>query len=466
MKQVVFINPPTPGFRKITRNVDCASESKGNYLLQPFDFLLLTGTFQRETPIHFIDAVAEMMDVRSALDRLQALKPDLIITAIIDAAWNDDLGFIRSLRAQHPDVPILAFGDALMEESNAAIVSELVDGIIVSPLLLDPSPLKKFTRGEVEQNRALMGLRSSRSFVAESKTPTRRSILLPRHELFLHPRYRWPFATYRRYTTVMVAWGCPYSCSYCTSSKLPSLFRSHDEVLAELAAIKRLGVQEIYFGDKSFGVPSENAKALLRGMVQADFRFSWSTYFHPAQFSPEFLELMKAAGCHTIIVGIESEDVDSLSRFGRRIKKEKIEGMVRYANELKINVCGDFLFGLPGEDRQAILSTIRYSLRLDIDFASFNIAAPLPGSIVKRRAIEDGRMAEDDHHFDSVGKGRVLASDKVGADDLENLRNMAVRKFYLRPKYLLKRLSRLRGIEHLWIQLGEMFEVLRKARRA
>ena len=72
-------------------------------------------------------------------------------------------------------------------------------------------------------------------------------------------------------------------------------------------------------------------------------------------------------------------------------------------------------------------------------------------------------MVAGDHHFDSVGKGRILASNVLSASELEKFRNRAVQKFYLRPGYLLKRVARLRGIEHFRIQFAEMLEMLRKS---
>jgi radical SAM superfamily enzyme YgiQ (UPF0313 family) len=172
---------------------------------------------------------------------------------------------------------------------------------------------------------------------------------------------------------------------------------------------------------------------------------------------------MKKAGCHTIILGIESFNISSLEKYGRITSKEKIENLIRKANEIKLNICADFIIGLPGETKRDILQTIKYSKSLDIDYASFNIAAPLPGSVFKKSAIADGRINESDHHFDSVGNARTLSSDQLPNTELINLRNLAVRSFYLRPGYVIKRIMRLRSVEHFLIQFEEMFQILKKA---
>lgn len=464
MKQVLFVNPPTPDRRKYTRNVDSASESKGNYLLQPFDFLLLSGSFPREHfEIEFIDAVANRWDLEKVFSLLKDKKPDIVVTAVIDALWATDRQFLDSLRILFPEACILSFGDALLEDKNAFDALRAADGIIASPLTFKPGNLINWTRDEVQKSSDLLGLRKIGEEPKVVKASTVAHIEQPRHELFLHDSYRWPFASYKRYSTVITSWGCPFTCSYCTASQLPSLYRSSEDVLIELESLQKLGVREIYFGDKSFGLPLQNTLSILQGMIEKKFSFSWSSYFHPNQYTPDLLELMKKSGCHTLIIGIETEDLASLKKYRRHVSRERIEGLIKHANKLKINICGDFLFGLLDEGEKEILKSIDYATRLKIDYASFNIASPLPNSSIKQAAVADGRMKADDHHFDTVGSARILSARHVSGDRLRDLRNRAVRRFYLRPGYLVKRLSRLRGFEHFMIQFEEMFELLKKS---
>ncbi|OFY98163.1 MAG: hypothetical protein A2Z97_06910 [Bdellovibrionales bacterium GWB1_52_6] len=459
----MFINPSTPGNRKITRNTDCASESKGNYLLQPFDFLSLSGAFGADTQIHFIDAVADRLSDSACFERIALLKFRLVIVAIVDLTWTRDYQFISELRNKYPEMAILAFGDALIEDESAKKLNSIVDGIVVSPFLFKPGKVDCWTREAFQRvDRAACGLRTETSYSGTCKKPVLCDLGPPRHELFKHVRYRWPFSRYKKYTTVTATWGCPYSCSYCTSSRLPPLYRDHTSIVEELRMIKALGIREIYFGDKSFGIPVENTTKLLEGMIREKMSFSWSTYLHPRQATPAFLRLMKEAGCHTIITGIETSAPGRLQRFGRSIGEGQIEKVLQAAKEAGLQVCGDFLLGLPGENEDDILATIDYSLRLALDYASFNIVAPLPGSSIKALAVSEGRMRADDHHFDSVGGSNVLGSALVSAERLQRLRNQAVVGFYLRPGYLLRRVLGVRGWEHFQLQLAEAFELLFK----
>jgi len=462
MRSVVLINPPTPGSRKFTRNADCAAESKGNYLWQPYDFLLLSGAFADSVHVHFIDAVAEELDVAQVLARVQQCNGDLLITAIVDVLWSSDLAFLQRLRKLYPDKPILCFGDALIEEQNARTAWDSADGIVVNPFRFHADLLVKWTREEIRQNSLALGLRRPQEQSLLLKTVQSGRSLSPRHQLFLHPRYRWPFASFKKYTTITTSWGCPYSCSYCTGASLESRYRPAENILQEMRGIRDLGIKEIYFSDKSFGLPAANTLEVLDGMIRENFNFSWSTYIHPNQFSVELFDKMRASGCHTVIIGIETPKLDQLRKMGRVISQNKLEDLLQYAYSHGLNVCGDFILGLPEDSESDVQALISYSLSLPIDYASYNIATPLPGSSIKAAALAAGTITSDDHHFDSSGGTRTMDSPHIRAQRLLELRTQAVRRFYLRPGYLIGRLKRIRGWQHFQIQFEEMLELFRK----
>ena len=97
-------------------------------------------------------------------------------------------------------------------------------------------------------------------------------------------------------------------------SRFPNIWRHYQEVLTEMEHIKKIGIEEIYIGDRSFGLPRKNVISLLKEMVERDYGFSWSTYFHPNQYDPELFDLMVESGCHTVIIGVESADIKGLGK--------------------------------------------------------------------------------------------------------------------------------------------------------
>lgn len=463
MKNVVLVNPPSPAGRKIIRNTDCAIESKANYLIQPYDLILLSGCFPVDCPVSLVDATVDKLSATEALDRISAAHPDIIIQSLSEVCWENDFAFLQEVRRRFADAIVLVFGDAFVEDHSADMVGPYADGIVVSPLLLDVETLLTLRRDDLASHPPLGGFREQ-GFYAESisKKPGVRAIGIPRHELFQKPGYRWPFARHLAYATVMVSWGCPYRCSYCIDSRFPFLYRPFESVLPELDRIKDMGLKELYFADKSFGLPKDNMTSLLRAMADRQYHFSWSTYMHPLQYSPEFLELMHQTGCHSVVTGVETFQAERLKIYGRYVDPDQIRAMVRHVHKLGMNICGDFILGLADETESDIRRSIDFALELDLDFASFNIATPMPGSSIRKSALTDGRMTEETRHFDTLGKGNILGSNVLSPEQLIALRSLAVKKFYLRPRYFLKRLLGLRTLDQFRIQFGEMIQLLKK----
>lgn len=89
----------------------------------------------------------------------------------------------------------------------------------------------------------------------------------------------------------------------------------------------------------------------------------------------------------------------------------------------------------------------------------------MPGSPIRENAIKTEKMMPDDSEFDSLSRKKVLGSSQLSPEELVKLRNKAVKQFYLRPSYLLRRLMNINNVECLAIQVREMLELTRKAWR-
>ena len=163
-----------------------------------------------------------------------------------------------------------------------------------------------------------------------------------------------------------------------------------------------------------------------------------------------------------MIIGIDSANTEALVQYNRKVSRQKIEGLIAHANRLGISICADLILGLGHETEADIVNTINYALSLPIDFASFNIAAPLPGSSIRRQAVASGKLVFGKEGFDTSGQAGIIGSEKISVEAIKKLRKKAFRRFYLRPSYLLRRLSKTSSFEHLLIQLLEMAAMAKK----
>ena len=78
-------------------------------------------------------------------------------------------------------------------------------------------------------------------------------------------------------------------------SGLGSKFRSVEDVLAELRALKALGVREIFFIDQTWGVRKERNRELCRRMIDEGLDLGWVTYTRADLLQPDDLALWRKA---------------------------------------------------------------------------------------------------------------------------------------------------------------------------
>jgi radical SAM superfamily enzyme YgiQ (UPF0313 family) len=122
------------------------------------------------------------------------------------------------------------------------------------------------------------------------------------------------------------------------------------------------------------------------------------------------------------------------------------------ARRLGMETRGYFMLGYPGETRDEIEETIRLSIELPLDWASYTITSTLPGTDIYRDALAAGRYQEEywqqysQQHF-SGPPG--YASNELDERELEAALKRAYRRFYLRPALIAGKVASRR----LWKQL-------------
>lgn len=450
---IAFINPPGP--KKLYRSMTCTYVSKANYIWQPHDFVGLSSQIPAEWELVFHDASLTGLSREALFFRLDTRPPDAAVLAFSSIVYHDDLAFVRSFRERYPETVLFLIGDIFLEEvfrfdclaeCDAILLNSIDSGLapfLESGRITSPN-LVTYASGAWETSREIASKR-----VASG---------VPRHAAFLDRRYRFPFSKGFLYTTVATQFGCPFSCSYCTQCRIPVTWRPWQEVIEELALVRSLRVRDLFFWDPSFGFPKENAVALLEEMLRRDFGFRWTCYANPGLLDDAMLGLMARAGCHTAMIGVEDQDTEMLkSAFRRNVGGERISGFCAGAKRAGIRVCGDFIIGL-NSDTAAVERMVEFARTLKLDFASFNLLTPLLGSGIRADMVAAGKL--DPRSVGADTSGTFGCADK----DMLALKNRAVRSFYLRPGYLLRRLAGITTREELVIQLEEMAGLFRKSR--
>lgn len=369
-----------------------------------------------------------------------------------------DYGYFIQLKKFFSDIPFFVIGDICLDRYYRGIILKECSGFVVNPYILDLEKMVELRKNSLPvELPGVYAAEKEGGFCINKKMVYVKSFV-PRHEIFMKPGYKHPFAKRFKHATVMTMFGCPFLCSYCPSSKFAPVVRRHKDVVKELEYLKDLGIKELYFADRTFGFPRKNSLAILDNMIDR-FNFSWSCFLHPKLYSAQLLEKMSLAGCHTVNIGIDSANLGFLKRYKRDVEKDEITQIIDKANELKMSICADFIIGLDHETEKDVMDSISYALHLPIDFASFNVAAPLPGSEIREKAILEGMDVWEIDGFDSSGRDKIMGTVKISHERLQKLRTYAIRRFYGRPAFFLRRLRKTSSLEHLRMQMCQMVKL-------
>ena len=444
--KILLLAPP--GERRYVRDYYCSKVAKADYSYSPVDLLLLSGRFD---DVVFIDAIQEKLSPDQTLARIKKEQPEAIITLASAVSWPEDHAFLARVKQALPRTPILASGDILMEGGPELMIREPWLDVILLDFTNSDAAL--YLAGRPEEMAGAIYRDSDGQPVV--KAPERKpgwidDLPRPRHNLFLPHDYAYPFVRHRRFATVQTDYGCPFPCRFCVMGSLGHRKRPTGEIIEELKHLQDQGIREIYFNDQTFGGTAKRLGELCRAMVEAKINLGWCCW-NRVDVVYDNLELMKQAGCHTIMFGVDSAHDATLKDYRKGYTIAQVRAAFTKCRRLNIRTLGTFMLGLPGEDRAMVQQTLDLALELDPDFASFNVFVPRKGTEVRSRIAEQGGLPDDETPLDQTGAVVSVSNSQISPADLKSLRDRVVRRYYLRPSYIWRRLAGVRTVYDLQV---------------
>lgn len=453
MKQKILLLHVPHRTRKIyLHDYYTSYSSKAYYYWSPADLILISGLV-KEFEVEVIDAIAERLSFTECEARILKFSPDVIIFTTGTATWDNDLLFLKRIKAKTNCLLLGSSAIFMFEPVYFLENFPFLDGLILditSPQIID------FIVGHREANRAVAFRHRDGSLHLPRRQDQDKVFTLPvpLHHLFPYQLNRSPLAQRKPFALVVTSVGCPYSCRFCVVGSLKYRYRPVENIIEELQYLQKLGVKEIMFNDPTFTASRKRIIALCRTMKEKGLYFTWVANAHVATLNEETLKYMRASGGHTLMIGVESANQTILDQYAKGISVEKTKLVFRLCQKYGFRTLAYFIIGLPGETRESILETIRLSLELDCDFASFAIATPDIGSAMREEAIKKGLLSPETRIFDSTAYP-VFTGGNLSKEEIWRLRQKAIRSFYLRPGYIFKRLTRMRSWQELKVHLEQ-----------
>jgi radical SAM superfamily enzyme YgiQ (UPF0313 family) len=202
--------------------------------------------------------------------------------------------------------------------------------------------------------------------------------------------------------------GCPFMCRFCsvpTISGNTFRFKPIEKVIHEIlqmpdpGPVKRLG-KPLYIVDDNFLSKVRYTKDLLKAMVPYRRQgkipdFSAETTFNVA-LDDELLDLLRDAGCTTLIIGFESISEATLVSMDKKVNfcLPFAEG-IKKIHDRGIAVMGNFIVGFDTDTLAVFEDTLKFIDDNDIVYPFFSILTPMPGTQLHEDYKAEGRL---DHY--------------------------------------------------------------------
>ena len=243
---------------------------------------------------------------------------------------------------------------------------------------------------------------------------------------------------------IMATRGCPYMCTFCSSAGTQLRKRSVELVLEEVKLLRdRHGIREFHMVDDNFTLDMEYAKEFLRTLIKHNINASWATPngVRLERLDKPLVHLMREAGFYSLSVGIESGSDPIRIKMKKGSTLKKIRQDLEMVQEVGgVDVTGFFILGFPGETREDIKKTLRFSRELPLQRATFHSFIPLPGTEVWRQMEASGELGRVDWERYFFWAGAYVPRGMT-RKELKAFHRKAFLLFYLRPRIIMQNLK-------------------------
>ncbi|MBU1169612.1 MAG: B12-binding domain-containing radical SAM protein [Proteobacteria bacterium] len=439
--------------------------SKTGAILPPLGLLSLAAYLRKEMPdvmIRVLDASAERISLESMRKRLESIdfRPDVVGITVYTTTFSIVLQTTRVIKEVFPDCKVVAGGAHASIMPRECLTSPHIDMAVVGEGEETFTDLvSTLTRDGDLADVAGIYYKLGDQII---ETPQRVSNLemenlpMPARDLVDISMYRPAHGTFRRLpaTNMITSRGCPFLCNFCSKSIFGSRYRAQSphKTLQEIKhLISEYGIREIIFNDDVFTCNQKATEILCDLLIEEKISITWSCSTRINLVSPGLLKKMKKSGCISVGYGIEAGDVDILRQVDKGISIDNAKEAIRWTKEAGIETRAFYIFGFPGETRKSMNETLTLALKLNTDFAMFNIAIPLPGTAMYDQAKAEGLLLYDgmDLYDRTDGPHPLIRLTDVSESELVIFYRDAYKRYYLRPLYILRQLMGIRSFNDI-----------------
>ncbi len=461
--RVVLINPSFNRYGGL--------KGHGGSLL-PINLCYLASYGRQQHPdveLKVIDADVRGLSHEETIDETEAFSPSLVGISANTCAFDSVLDLVGFLKARLSKVRVIIGGSHPSALPKDTLMEPGVDFIAVGEGEYIFSELLDHLKNGDEDWSKINGLGyhdgegRARINLSQPLIQNLDTLPFPARDLLDNSVYQ-PAPTKRVHggtcTPIVSSRGCPFKCGFCSAPTIWTRVyrhRSPENVVAEIEeCIDKYGIHAFSMTDELFTARKKRVLRLCNLMIERKLDISWVCTARAQKLDMEILEAMREAGCKEMSLGIESGNEAILSKIDKSLKLSEAEQVIKMVKKARIKTHASYIIGYLDETEETIKDTIRFSHKLNTDIAAFFIASPLPGTPFYNEAKKKGYLRKNISwvNFSPLSNAEsVISFPSLTTETIREWHRKAIKSYYLRPRYILRRLF---SIRH-WYEVENLF---------
>lgn len=460
-KKILLIYPPAPVMNREDRCQQPVKELLVIPPLPPMDLMYMAAVAEEiAEPNYFQAKIVDYSLIENALEQfktdLREFRPDYLVLNVASTTFENDLSVLAVAKEILPDIIIIAKGAHFLTSNTDVLYKyKALDLIIVGEA---EETLKEILQQKPYHKIKGLCYRDGQNFKFFSKYTGKRPFIKDLDQIPFPARHLVNNNLFRRpdnnkvQAIIKVSRGCPHHCFFCLATPVSGAkvrVRSVENVIEEIKeCVETYKIKNFLFWSDIFNADREWTMDLCQKIIESGLKITWSSNTRADTADTEMAELMYKSGCRLVSIGVESGSQYILDKIGKKTTIDEVRATVKIFKKAKIKVYNYFVIGLPWDDEETIEDTIRFAIELDSDFISFYTATPLPGTRFYKYAKENNLLHESDS-FEDAYFCPVVSTHSLSKERIFELHKSAIKRFYLRPMFILRSISNIRSFSEL-----------------
>ena len=264
-----------------------------------------------------------------------------------------------------------------------------------------------------------------------------KSDLIPDYSIYDFSKYQNIFYG-RKWFTMITTRGCPFNCKFC---KDPGKNRIKEYPLEIIKNQIKFLVEEkqlrwISFVDDTFTYNRTRVIELCNWIKSENLHFSWTCCTRADTLDEELIEIMSSAGLHYAILGVEAGNEEVRKGINKNISSEEYIQKINFLKKNKVRVLCSYVLGNPNETYEQMYETIKFSNKLNADYAQYYNMTALPQSPIFKFGIDEKVFGDDiwTKYMKSESDLPYYVPEGLELKRLKRIRTYAFYRYYLRPR--------------------------------